>query len=285
MIVDDCALKLVTNPTAFDVMVLTNLQGDIMSDLAAGLVGGLGMAPSANIGENVSIFEAVHGTAPDLVGKNLANPTALLMSGMMMLRHVGLYETAEGIRSALLQALEEGHRTRDLTPLATPSGPKAPLGTKEFAEAIIKRIPAELKQHSVAVNFEHKAPVKPTQQIMHVSKRNKDIESTVGVDVFVDSDNQPDHVAQKILAILPTEFQLTMISNRGTQVWPHGSLFTECVNHYRCRVELKDGPKKKSSEDELLDIVKKINKGVRVCSLQMLLKIGDQKGYSLAQGQ
>ncbi len=90
IIVDDLCMKLVTRPDTFDVVVLTNLQGDIVSDLCAGLVGGLGFAPSANVGDHISIFEAVHGTAPDIAGKNIANPTALLLSGISMLHHLGL---------------------------------------------------------------------------------------------------------------------------------------------------------------------------------------------------
>jgi isocitrate dehydrogenase len=104
-IVDDLAMKLTMKPDTYDVLVLPNLQGDIISDLCAGLVGGLGMAPSANICDRISIFEAVHGTAPDIVGKGVANPNALLMSGLMMLRYVGLPEHADWIQSGLRSAL------------------------------------------------------------------------------------------------------------------------------------------------------------------------------------
>src|SRR5207237_5521788 len=112
-IVDDLAMQLVVKPDQFDVIVMTNLQGDIISDLCAGLVGGLGFAPSANIGDHISIFEAVHGTAPDIAGKNIANPTALLLSGFAMLRHLGLMKSAETIENALLYTLEKGVRTGD----------------------------------------------------------------------------------------------------------------------------------------------------------------------------
>src|ERR1700689_4673912 len=132
VIVDDLCMKLVTRPDTFDVVVLTNLQGDIVSDLCAGLVGGLGFAPSANIGDHISIFEAVHGTAPDIAGKNIANPTALLLSGIAMLRHLGLMENAAIIENALLYTLEQGIHTGDF-------GDKhiAALSTTAFAEAII----------------------------------------------------------------------------------------------------------------------------------------------------
>src|SRR5690606_23406187 len=103
----DLCMKMVTHPESFDVLVLTNLQGDIVSDLCAGLVGGLGFAPSANIGDNICIFEAVHGTAPDIAGKNIANPTALLLSGIAMLQHLGLSATAAKIENALLYTLEQ----------------------------------------------------------------------------------------------------------------------------------------------------------------------------------
>ena len=132
VIVDDLCMKLVSRPDLFDVVVLTNLQGDIVSDLCAGLVGGLGFAPSANIGDHISIFEAVHGTAPDIAGKNIANPTALLLSGFGMLRHLGLMEAAALIENALLYTLESGVHTGDFGDKSIP-----PLSTKEFTEAII----------------------------------------------------------------------------------------------------------------------------------------------------
>src|SRR5436189_5088042 len=132
VIVDDLCMKLVTRPDRFDVIVLTNLQGDIVSDLCAGLVGGLGFAPSANIGDYISIFEAVHGTAPDIAGKNIGNPTALLLSGLSMLRHLGFRENAAIIENALLYTLESGIHTGDFGDKTTPSA-----NTTQFAEAII----------------------------------------------------------------------------------------------------------------------------------------------------
>src|SRR5450631_949701 len=132
IIVDDLAMKLVVRPQEFDVVVLTNLQGDIISDLCAGLVGGLGFAPSANIGDHISIFEAVHGTAPDIAGKNIANPTALLLSGIAMLLHVGLTENSGIIENALLYTLESGIHTGDFGDKTIKS-----VNTTEFADAVI----------------------------------------------------------------------------------------------------------------------------------------------------
>ena len=132
VIIDACAMKLVLNPWQFDTLVTTNLFGDILSDLTAGLVGGLGMAPGANIGADAAIFEAVHGSAPDIAGKGIANPLALMLSGAMMLDHVGMQDKAKRLRDAIDAVLcEDKVRTGDL-------GGKA--STKEFTQAIIKRV-------------------------------------------------------------------------------------------------------------------------------------------------
>ncbi len=133
-IVDNMAMQMVINPEQIDVIVTTNLFGDILSDLASGLVGGLGLAPGANIGDSVAVFEAVHGSAPDIAGKNLANPAALLLAGIMMLRHIGELERADKIEKALSDVLREGKFvTRDLN---RESG----VGTIEMTDAIIARL-------------------------------------------------------------------------------------------------------------------------------------------------
>jgi isocitrate dehydrogenase (NAD+) len=132
IIVDALCMRLVLDPTRFDVLLLENLYGDIVSDLCAGFIGGLGMAPGANIGETVAVFEAVHGSAPDIAGKNLANPIALIQSGVMMLEHLGELEAAARVHKAVLSVLAEGkHVTRDLGGTA---------GTTEIAEAIASRV-------------------------------------------------------------------------------------------------------------------------------------------------
>jgi isocitrate dehydrogenase (NAD+) len=134
MIVDATCMQLVLDPDRFDVLLLENLYGDIVSDLTAGLVGGLGMAPGANIGISVALFEAVHGSAPDLAGKNLANPMALILSGALMLDHVGEHDAANRVRQAVRAVLAEGRKlTRDLGGTA---------GTTEIAEAIAGKLPA-----------------------------------------------------------------------------------------------------------------------------------------------
>jgi isocitrate dehydrogenase (NAD+) len=133
MIVDNACMQMVLDPQQFDMLLLPNLYGDVMSDLAAGLVGGLGVVPSGNIGDDCAMFEAVHGTAPDIAGKGLANPTALVMSGIMMLDHLGERPAARRIEAALEKVYREGqHATRDLGGRAT---------TQEFTEAVISALP------------------------------------------------------------------------------------------------------------------------------------------------
>src|SRR5215216_733564 len=184
VIVDDLCMKLVIRPDTFDVVVLTNLQGDIVSDLCAGLVGGLGFAPSANIGDHISIFEAVHGTAPDIAGKNIANPTALLLSGISMLQHLGLTENAAIIENALLYTLEQKMHTGDFGDKSKPAA-----NTTQFAEAIISNFgkQPELGAKEVIANKPGTpTPFKLEQNSMMVSKEANE-EKIVGVDMFIES--------------------------------------------------------------------------------------------------
>jgi len=281
VIVDDLAMKLVVKPNEFDILVLPNLQGDIISDLCAGLVGGLGFAPSANIGDNISIFEAVHGTAPDIAGKNIANPTALLMSGIMMLRHIGLNESAAKIENALLCTLEQGIHTSDFGKAGTTS-----LNTTEYADAIINNIgnlPHEAAPTMAVAQdkLTHKPPVKPAGNIMKESRTQK--EEILGVDFFIESNEQPRQVARKFLDVISPDFELLLISNRGTQVWPTGSIFTECIDQYQVRVLSRDY-KPVSQEDILREAVKTAGH-FKICSLEMLMNYDGVKSFSLAQGQ
>jgi len=132
LIIDNAAMQMVLRPEQFDVMVTTNMFGDILSDLAAGLIGGLGLAPGGNIGAQVAVFEAVHGSAPDIAGKNVANPSALILAGAMMLDHLGEVEAGDRVRAAVARVIEQDAiRTRDLGGTAT---------TTEFGDAVVRRI-------------------------------------------------------------------------------------------------------------------------------------------------
>jgi isocitrate dehydrogenase len=280
VIVDDLCMKLVTRPDQFDVVVLTNLQGDIVSDLCAGLVGGLGFAPSANIGDHICIFEAVHGTAPDIAGKNIANPTALLLSGITMLRHLGLMENAAVIENALLYTLESGIRTGDFGDKNTPAS-----NTTEFANAIIANF-GKLPQHGAKAVVPNK-PMTPTHFILDknplIMSKEMEEEKIVGADLFVESAEQPLEVATKCQRHIGTQFKLVTISNRGTQVWPTGSVFTNVVNQYRVRFESIDD--KALEQSDIIALYQRMSQDFKVCSTELLNMWGGKKAYSLAQGQ
>jgi isocitrate dehydrogenase len=279
VIVDDMAMKLVIKPQEFDVICLTNLQGDILSDLCAGLVGGLGFAPSANIGDAISIFEAVHGTAPDIAGKHIANPTSLLLSGLMMLRHLGLWEQAATIENALLHTLEQGVHTGDFGDRNT-----VPVNTPEFAAAIIRNFGKMPSTNAVATQPSHPVdihPVPPKGHRMLVTPGG--VPGTIiGVDLFLESAEQPGAVAEKCLRHPGSGFTLTTLANRGTQVWPTGSLFTDCADVYTARYEKKEDP---LTIQDILDLCARVSRDFRVCSYELLLQFGETRGYSLAQGQ
>ncbi|MGC8749846.1 NADP-dependent isocitrate dehydrogenase [Hydrotalea sp.] len=280
VIVDDLCMKLVTRPDLFDVVVLTNLQGDIVSDLCAGLVGGLGFAPSANIGDHICIFEAVHGTAPDIAGKNIANPTALLLSGIGMLHHLGLMQTASLIENALLYTLEQGIHTGDFGDKNTPS-----LSTTEFANAIIQNFGKTPKAGARPL-----LPNMPTTQTHFKLDKNPMLESIetekehiVGVDFFIESNEQPIAIANKCMRHAGVKFKLVNISNRGTQVWPTGSVYTNLVNQYNVRFEsIDDMP---LNQMDVLGLYVSMSGNFKICSSELLLMLGSKKAYSLAQGQ
>jgi isocitrate dehydrogenase len=280
VIVDDLCMKLVTRPDTFDVVVLTNLQGDIVSDLCAGLVGGLGFAPSANIGDHICIFEAVHGTAPDIAGKNIANPTALLLSGIAMLRHLGYMQNAAVIENALLYTLEQGIHTGDFGDKT-----KKALNTTEFADAIIGNFGKEpqMNPKPLLPNM----PATPThfkldKNPMMISKEMED-ETIAGVDMFIESAEQPEVIAHKCQRHGGVKFNILSVSNRGTQVWPTGSVFTNLVNQYNVRFESIDGSP--LNQQDIIGLYVSLSGNFKICSLELLNKWGDKKAYSLAQGQ
>jgi isocitrate dehydrogenase len=256
IIVDDLCMKLVSRPDLFDVIVLTNLQGDIVSDLCAGLVGGLGFAPSSNIGDKISIFEAVHGTAPDIAGKNIANPTSLLLSGLSMLRHLGMMEKAIEIENALLYTLESGVHTG-----------KQPKNNARPTIADFEFHPQDLHQ----------------KENVMLAKTSSSKHCIVGVDFFIESTEQPAviaHIAKKHESDI---LKLVTITNRGTQVWPTGSVFTNLVNQYGCRFETIDNAP--LAQEDIAQLYLAMSKDFTISSLEVLNMWGDKKAYSLAQGQ
>ena len=282
VIVDALCMNMVVRPESFSMIVLPNLQGDIVSDLAAGLVGGLGFAPSANIGEQISIFEAVHGTAPDIAGKGIANPTSLLLSGVMMLRHIGLLRTAAVIENALLATLDDGVHTGDFGHPATPS-----VGTEAFAKAIISRLGSVPDEGAVAVpeseSLAFRPPTRPpAPRLIRTAARCEMAEA--GVDIYITTDRPVAALASDILAIAePTPFGLTMMSSRGTQVWPTGSNYTEVVDYVRARFEAKPGQTVTQSQG--ISLTAKIAEKFTIAQVEWLRRYDGKNGFSLAQGQ
>lgn len=286
IIIDALCMKLVTRPEEFSMVVLPNLQGDIVSDLGAGLIGGLGFAPSANIGRYISIFEAVHGTAPDIAGKNVANPTALIMSGVVMLRHVGLFREAALIENAILAALEAGVHTIDFGKASSP-----PLSTKAYTHAIMERL-GQVPHHGHAVAVPKETP--PTFRVPQVPARHqlqssfKDVvPKVVGCDFYIDTPLEPEELAAQLEAIChEVPFSLTLISNRGTQVWPVGSAYTDCVDYYRVRFETSQPDQgDKELQQACLSLLNQLSHHFVVCSYELLRTFDGVRGYSLAQGQ
>lgn len=279
VIVDDLAMKLVRRPDQFEVIVLPNLQGDIISDLCAGLVGGLGFAPSANIGDSVAIFEAVHGTAPDIAGKGIANPTSLLMSGLMMLRHLGFHGKAALIENALLVTLESGVRTVDFGPAEVKAS-----STKEFASAIITNLGSAPQKRAARGEDTPHVPPAPHGSLNRILESARPASEKVsGIDLFVESNQQPGVLADAIKRELPDTCTLTLISNRGTQVWPSGSVLTDCVNQYRVRIEV--GSDSVVTRSDMLDVARRVCERMPVCSTEMLTSYNGIPAFSLAQGQ
>ncbi len=231
IIIDNCAHQLVRTPEQFDVIVTSNMNGDILSDLTSGLVGGLGFAPGANIGNDVSIFEAVHGSAPKYAGKNVINPTAVLLSGVMMLRHIDELAAAQAIENAVLVTLEQGVFTRDVV-----GDRNNPASTTKFTDAVISNL-GKKPEHTRA--RDHR-PVK-VPRISGAADYVRATAKTIGVDVFVESPLDAESLGRsldEIASALPV--RLKMISNRGTKVYPAMGGITDCVDHWRCRFVARD---------------------------------------------
>lgn len=273
ILVDNCAHQLVRQPGMFDVIVTSNMNGDILSDLACGLVGGLGFAPGANIGNDVSIFEAVHGAAPDIAGMGFANPSAVLLSGVMLLRHVGALATAEVVENALLVTLERGPRTRD-------GGGEA--STDRFVDAVVENLGRRPEQSAARGRRALSLPAKTTRKREAGSQDRR----VVGVDVFVESSAEPSALGAT-LDELTSDLPLTMsmISNRGTMVYPAKGPLPDCVDHYRCRFLLREGHAGVVDDDVVLELLAVVGRTLRWMHVEKLQELDGAPAYTLAQGE
>ena len=276
-IVDIGAAKLADTPEGFDVIVMPNLYGDILSDVAAQIAGSVGLAGSANIGEHVAMFEAIHGSAPRRAGQNMANPSGLLLGGVMMLVHLNQVEAAARVHNAWLKTLEEGIHTYDIY---TAGISQQKVGTREFADAVIARL-EQLPQTLPAVVY-HSAPVQPTA---HIDTHRREKKELVGVDVFLEhADPDPTDLAERLQKIKVEGLKLTMITNRGVKVWPHGMPETFCTDHWRCRFLFQDDIT--GSHDQVLILLHCINRtGFDFIKTEHLCTFDGLPGFSLGQGQ
>ena len=276
-IVDIGAAKLADTPEAFDVIVMPNLYGDILSDVAAQIAGSVGLAGSANIGDHVAMFEAIHGSAPRRAGQNLANPSGLLLGGVMMLVHIGQTEAAARVHNAFLRTLEDGMHTYDVYAEGVS---KQKLGTREFAGAIIARL-GETPQKLKPVHYKATAEVISSGW----SPRPAGVKKLVGVDVFLDwSKGSPDRLAAILQPISKDGLTLSMITNRGVKVWPGGIPETFCTDHWRCRFLAKNGDG--ASHTQLVSLLSSVDQsGLDFIKTENLFTFDGEPGYSLGQGQ
>ncbi len=276
MIVDNCAHQMVVRPEQFDVVVMTNMNGDILSDLAAGLVGGLGVAPSANLGDGVAMFEAVHGSAPQIAGKGLANPTALLLSAVMMLRHIGDFATAAKVEHALYVTLEEG---RDLTGDIAPEGQG--VGTAQYVERLVANL-GRTSDKTPAREYRPLALKKWPAITWYKAATTREL---VGVDVFVESERDPRAIGITLQAAAEgSAFALKMISSRGAQVWPEMGGNTFLVDHFRARFLFREPPKG-DAVAEITDLLQRIGRQHRWMHLEKLQRFDGVDAFTKAQGE
>ncbi len=272
MIIDIGAARIADSPEAFDVILAPNLYGDIISDIAAQVAGSVGLAPSANIGARCAMFEAVHGSAPDIAGQDVANPSGLLLAGLMMLNHVGQGEAAARIHNAWLCALEDGLGTPDM------KGTGEPLGTRAFTASVISRMGRS--PHSLKPVSARRTPPAPISNHAPAPRAEK---TTVGVDLFIDWRGDVDTLAARLKTLEQGPLGLQMITNRGVKVWPEGLPETNCVDHWRCR--FMNGGSSIPLKDIAALTVRAAEAGLEFIKTENLCAFDGQPGFSLGQGQ
>jgi len=286
LIIDNVAHQMAKNPAQFDVVVTTNLNGDIISDLASGLVGGLGFAPSGNYGDDVAIFEAVHGSAPKYAGKDVINPTALILSSLMMLRHVGESVAADEIENAVLVTLEEGKAvTQDLA-RQTGGDVEHAASTTGFTDSIIANLGKQPTTVPPRAGAERLAGgIAPRPRWSYGAEVSAAVpRTTVGVDVFLETWEPADVAGPALEALAGDEMRLQMISSRGTMVWPSTGLKPDSVGLLRCRfVAREDGAA--ASDADINAVVGRVGERYAWTHLEKLHVFAGEDGFTKAQGQ
>jgi isocitrate dehydrogenase len=293
MIIDIGAARLATHPEEFDVIVTLNLYGDIISDIAADISGSVGLGASSNIGDEVAMFEAVHGSAPDIAGQGIANPSGILGAACMMLDHLGQSEISQKIRAALLATLESGEVTKDIhlnffsgLPMIMREGP---LSTEDFTDAVIRNLGNKPK--SLVLDVSGFSPI-VMKKYQRAPKKNKEL---VGCDIFVHwRGSDPEELARVGKLVEGNNLQLLMITNRGIKVWPDGFKETHLVDHWRMRFLSNEFTCTSSEIREILSKIESIGfTGTELkdyqkldwIKLENLYNFDGQRGFSLIQGQ
>jgi isocitrate dehydrogenase len=276
-IIDIGAAKMADTPEIFDVIVMPNLYGDVLSDVAAQIAGSVGLAGSANIGEECAMFEAIHGSAPRRAGQNMANPSGLLQGAIMMLNHIGQTEVAEKVQNAWLSTLEEGIHTYDIF---KEGESKLKVGTHEFALAVIQNLgkkPRTLK----TVNYSNGSALKLPKYI----RKKPGIKELVGVDLFIHWNGEsPDKLAQQIQQLQNETVKLSMITNRGIKVWPEGFKETFCTDHWRCRFVPVSG--KEMTKGTIVTLLQTaMTHNIDSIKTENLYAFDGKPSFSLGQGQ
>lgn len=276
-IIDIGAAKVADTPEDFDVIVMPNLYGDILSDIAAQIAGSVGLGGSSNIGEECAMFEAIHGSAPTIAGKNLANPSGLLHGAIQMLTHIGQSDVAIKVHNAWLKTIEDGIHTFDIYKEGVS---QKNVGTKEFAEAIIKNIghkPSQLKEVNYTNNSALKLP-----KYQRKTARNKELQ---GVDIFVHWNGDNANELASILRLMNTsDVQLDMITNRGIKVFPDGFPETFFTDHWRCRFKSSVG--KSIDKKQIIQIMQTADdNSIDIIKTENLYAFDGKTAYSLGQGQ
>ncbi|MBD3893058.1 NADP-dependent isocitrate dehydrogenase [Hydrogenophaga sp.] len=283
MIIDIGAARLATRPELFDVIVTPNLYGDIISDVAAEMTGSVGLAGSANIGEHVAMFEAIHGSAPDIAGKGIANPSGLLLGAVMMLVHIRQADVAAKVHNAWLCTLEDGVFTADLQGQGRAQIGR-PFGSMDFADAIVERL-GRLPQQFKPISYQN--PPLPTGPVAPLYVRRPAAKKAmVGVDVFVhQSESSADVLALHLQANQTPALRLLMITNRGVKVWPGGFPETFCTDHWRCRFMAAQADGEITQRDIVALLGQLTDAGVDVIKTENLCTFDGVQGFALGQGQ
>ncbi len=274
VIVDNCAHQLVKKPEQFDVIVTTNMNGDILSDLTSALVGGLGFAPSANLGSDVAIFEAVHGSAPKYAGRDVINPSAVVLSAVMMLKYLGEFEAAETVEHAVLSTLQQGTLTGDVV------GYDRGVSTSEYTKAIIANLGARVEGYTVR----RAQPILIPPALRDPVTVRPGSREIVGTDIFVETGLYPEQLGPVLERLAEgSALRLKMISNRGTKVYPDGNRNIDVVDQYRCRFIRRDD--EPLALAEVRDLIGRVEAELAWCHIELLQHFDGQPSFTKAQGE